>query len=183
VDSVYTFNSVTVNLPNGQSITGGLILTIDGTGNGLIAGGTTTVTGGGFGPVVGTGALTGVTGTVERTVVATLSASSINVLGVYSIQLKIPASLTSTISVVTTNTAGAAITGYYATLWQNGMQIGSCYSPCSFTVTNGQSYQVAVSNYAGETFSHWSDGTTTMPRTVNVPSTSTTISLTAVYKP
>jgi hypothetical protein len=174
VHAVYTFNSVTVKLSNGQSITGGLILTFDGTGSALIAGGTTTVTGGFFGLVTGTGALTGVTGTAERTAVAILSASSINVSGVYSIQLQIPALPTSTIDVATTNSANAALTGYYTTLWQNGVQINSCFSPCSFTVTNGNSYQVAVSDYGSETFSHWSDGTTTMFHTVNVPSASTT---------
>jgi hypothetical protein len=143
----------------------------------------TQLTAGGSASVAGTGSLAGVTGTLNRVAVVTESGSTINVSSEYWIQLQIPASLLSTINVVTTSSAGAAITGYYTTLWQNGTQIGSCYSPCSFTAINGQSYQIAVSNYAGETFSHWSDGTTTMPRTVNVPTTSTTISLKAVYTP
>jgi hypothetical protein len=181
--AVYTFSSVTVNLPNGQSITGGLTFTDDSQGSAVVLGATTMITGEGFGPVTGTGALTGVTGTLERTIVVIQTGSSVSVSSTYWIQLQIPASLLSTVNVVTTNSAGAAITGYYTTLWQNGTQISSCYSPCSFTVINGQSYQVAVSNYGTESFSHWSDGTTTNLRTVNVPSTSTTISLKAVYSP
>jgi hypothetical protein len=183
VHAVYTFNSVTVKLPNGQSITGGLILTTDGTGSALIAGGTTMVTAGSFGPVIGTGALTGVTGTVERTSVVMQTSSSISVSSVYWIQLQIPALSISTIDVATTNSNNGALTGYYTTLWQNGVQINSCFSPCSFTVTNGASYQIAVSDYGSESFSHWSDGTTNMFHTVDVPSASTTISLAAVYSP
>jgi hypothetical protein len=186
VHSVYTYPSVTVQLLNGQSVTGGLIVTNDGTGTFFTAGATTTlgnVTGGAFGSVIGTGALTGVTGTLTKTSVVIVTASSISVSSVYWVTLQIPASLLSSINVATTNTAGAAINGYYTTLWQSGTKIGSCYSPCSFTVINGQSYQVAVSNYSGETFSHWSDSSTTNPRTVSVPGTSGTISLRAVYSP
>jgi hypothetical protein len=90
---------------------------------------------------------------------------------------------TSTINVGTSNSTGASINGYYATLWQSGVQLQSCFSPCSFTVNNGQTYQVAVSDYGGESFSYWGDGTTTRFHTVNVPGTSTTISLTAIYTP
>jgi hypothetical protein len=90
----------------------------------------------------------------------------------------------STIDVSTVNSAGRAITGYYATLWQNGVETNSCFSQCSFAVTNGQTYQVAVADYGNEAFSHWIDGTTTRFYTINVSgSTSTAISLTAVYSP
>jgi len=71
----------------------------------------------------------------------------------------------------------------FTTLWQNGVQIASCFSPCGFTVTNGQTYQVAVADFGMETFSHWSDGTTTRFHTVSVPALTTTITLTAVYSP
>jgi hypothetical protein len=81
------------------------------------------------------------------------------------------------------NGAGSAITGYYITLWQYGVKLQSCFSACSFTVNDGQSYQVAASSYGAETFSHWqNDGSTGMD-TVSVPSASTTISLTAVNSP
>ena len=63
-----------------------------------------------------------------------------------------------TISVTTTDSSGNTIAGYYTTLWQNGAQIDSAFSPASFTVTGGQSYQVAVSDYGSYSFDHWSDG-------------------------
>lgn len=94
-----------------------------------------------------------------------------------------PPSNQSVISVSTVNSAGSPLTGFYTTLWQNGVQLQSCFSPCSFTVNNGQTYQIAVADYGGEAFSHWSDGTTSRLITVNVPSSSTTIPLTAVYSP
>src|SRR5881296_1211740 len=89
----------------------------------------------------------------------------------------------SQISVSTVNSAGAPIDGYYTTLWQNGVMLQWCYSPCSFVVSNGQTYQVAVADYGGETFSHWSDGTTNIFHTVTLGSISITFSLTAVYTP
>jgi hypothetical protein len=94
-----------------------------------------------------------------------------------------PPSGQSAISVSTVNSGGSPINGYYTTLWQNGAQLKYCFSPCSFTVNSGQTYQVAVADYGGETFNHWSDGTTTRFHTVVVGSTSSTISLTAVYSP
>src|SRR2546428_410774 len=89
----------------------------------------------------------------------------------------------SQISVSTVNSAGAPIDGYYTTLWQNGVMLQWCYSPCSFVVSNGQTYQVAVADYGGEAFSHWSDGTTNTFHTVTLGSISITFSLTAVYTP
>ncbi|HEV2390634.1 MAG TPA: fibronectin type III domain-containing protein, partial [Nitrososphaerales archaeon] len=79
----------------------------------------------------------------------------------------------STITVNTVNSQNQAIQGYYIALFRNGVQTGSCFSWCSFTVTSGATYQVAAESYGAETFNHWSDGTTGDPRTVNVPATST----------
>ena len=92
-------------------------------------------------------------------------------------------SSTSTISVNTVNSQNQPITGYYTTLWQNGNQLSSCFSPCSFTVNNGQTYGVEVANYGGESFSHWSDGVTTRMHTVSIPSGGENFQLTAVYSP
>jgi hypothetical protein len=81
------------------------------------------------------------------------------------------------------NGAGSAITGYYITLWQGGTFVTDCFSACSFTVNDGQTYQVAASSYGAETFSHWQNDGSTGMETVIVPSASTAISLTAVYSP
>lgn len=89
----------------------------------------------------------------------------------------------STITVNTVNSQNQPIQGYYIALFRNGVQVDSCFSWCSFTVTDGATYQIAAESYGSESFSHWSDGTTGDPYTVIVPATSTTITLTAVYSP
>lgn len=92
-------------------------------------------------------------------------------------------STTSVITVSTVNGYGSTINGYYTSLWQNGAQVSSCFSTCSFTVNNGQTYQVYASSYGSETFNHWANDGSTGAETVSVPSSSTTMSLTAVYSP
>ena len=77
----------------------------------------------------------------------------------------------STIYVSTVDSAGHPITGYYTTLWQNGVQLQSCFSSCSFTVSAGQTYQVLASSYGSETFNRWLNDGSTGFETVNVPST------------
>jgi hypothetical protein len=87
---------------------------------------------------------------------------------------------------------GMPLTGYYTTLSQNGSQIPeSCsFSVCSFTVDNGQTYQVSVSNFGGATFLHWADNMGYLepwggiyPVTIPPSSASQTVTLTAVYSP
>lgn len=87
----------------------------------------------------------------------------------------------SVISVSTVNVSNNPIVGYYTTLWQNGALVASCFSPCGFTVNNGQTYQVAVADSGIYVFNHWTDGVTTRFHTVVVGSTTSTISLVAVY--
>jgi hypothetical protein len=87
----------------------------------------------------------------------------------------------STITVNGVDTSGNAVTGIYTTLWQSGVLVQSCFGPCTMTVSNGQSYQVMVSDFGSWVFSHWTDGTTTRADTVAFGSASTAITLTAVY--
>jgi hypothetical protein len=101
---------------------------------------------------------------------------------------------TSTIKVTTVNAAGNDLPGFFATLMSpspsGGVLLQSCFSPCSFTVNNGEAYVITVANFGSETFDRWSDGGGTADpwggsRIVAVPdgSTSTTMSLIAVYRP
>ena len=87
----------------------------------------------------------------------------------------------STITVNGIDTSNNAVTGMYTTLWQNGVLLQSCFGPCTLTVSNGQSYQVMVADFGLNVFSHWTDGTATRSDTVAVGSTSTAVSLTAVF--
>jgi hypothetical protein len=95
---------------------------------------------------------------------------------------------TSTVNISTTDSGGSPITGYHAAVSFSGVQIGSCFSPCSFTVVNDQYYDVTVANYGGESFNHWSDfGGTAYSwggsHTVAIPSGGPAITLTAEYSP
>jgi parallel beta-helix repeat protein len=99
---------------------------------------------------------------------------------------QVPGITSSQILVNTTSTDGTPIAGLYTTLWQDGTMVQSCFSPCSFAVQNGQTYRVAIDNYASYVFGHWSDGTSnTTPwggyHDLTVPSAVSTISLTAIY--
>ena len=79
------------------------------------------------------------------------------------------------------------IQGLYVTLWQNGLQIGSCFSTCAFTVSDGGTYQVIAESYGNLVFNHWNIQTptgietATGPVTVVTPSPGTNFSLQAVY--
>jgi Spherulation-specific family 4 len=94
-----------------------------------------------------------------------------------------PVQTTSTLSISALNSAGTALPGYYVTLWQGGVEVGSCFSSCSFTVNGGQTYQVTAASFGGEAFSYWLNDGATGVETVSVPTLSTTLSLTAVYTP
>ena len=123
------------------------------------------------------------TGSNNRDRAVSASTSPKVLTAVYCNSACSPPSGQSLISVSTVNSAGAAINGYYTTLWQKGAQLKSCYSPCGFTVGNGQTYQISVADYGSESFNHWNDGTTNRLHTVNVPSSTTTLRLTAIYSP
>ena len=86
----------------------------------------------------------------------------------------------SNINITTVDSSGSAISGYYTTLWQNGALNQSCFSSCSFAVAPG-TYQVAVSDFGGMFFNHWTDNSTNRLHTVIVGSSSSNINLTAVF--
>ncbi|SRR5579885_315277 len=85
------------------------------------------------------------------------------------------------VTVTSTDQNGNPITGYYTTLWQNGQQLQSGFSPASFTLNSGQTYEVAVADYGSYVFDHWSDGTTNRLHTITAQP-GTLINLTAVYR-
>ncbi len=86
---------------------------------------------------------------------------------------------TSTLTVRTVNEAASQMTGYYTVLSQNGATVRTAFSPASFTLNNGQAYQVSVSDYGDYEFDHWSDGSTSRQKAVTGGQATT---LTAYYK-
>jgi len=109
----------------------------------------------------------------------TAQATGLTLTAVYSCARSAPAA----ISVSTVNSSGSTITGYYTTLWQNGVELQSCFSDCTFAVISGQNYQVQVAGYGSESLSHRSDGSATAIFNVTTPLSGGMTSLTAVYTP
>jgi chitobiase/beta-hexosaminidase-like protein/Big-like domain-containing protein len=82
------------------------------------------------------------------------------------------------LTVRTQNGAGAAITGYYITLRQNGDLISTGFSPNTFNIQTGQQYVVGVADYGTMVFHHWLDtGSTERYRTISVASATTITSI------
>jgi hypothetical protein len=78
------------------------------------------------------------------------------------------------------NTAGAALTGYWTQLWQNGVTVASGYTPATYTLVNGQLYTIEADGYGSCAFDHWLDnGSTNNMRDITVTSNT---SLVAVLK-
>ena len=85
---------------------------------------------------------------------------------------------TSSLTVTSQATNGAALTGFYSTLSQNGNAIATGFTPSTFTLNDSQTYQVSVSGYGGCAFDHWlQTGSTDDPTTVSISGNTT---LTAV---
>jgi hypothetical protein len=85
----------------------------------------------------------------------------------------------SALTVKTVDSAGKAISGYYTTL-SGGGQTQSGFSPASFTLNGGQTYQVSVSDYGDYVFSHWEGGSTSRTQSV-AAANGQAISMTAHY--
>jgi hypothetical protein len=90
------------------------------------------------------------------------------------------ASTTSSVSVHSENTDGAMITGFRTVLYSSSdtiLQEG--FTPNTFTVTVGQTYGIRAESYGSCTFTKWSDGVTSDPRTYMA--TSSAMTFTAIY--
>lgn len=91
-----------------------------------------------------------------------------------------PPTTQSQIKVTTELADGTQVAGLYTAIFQNGNQIQSGFSPYSFIVSNGETFQVAVADYGSYHFSHWSNGSTN--RFISVTTGSNTVTdLVAVY--
>src|SRR5207245_9086474 len=75
---------------------------------------------------------------------------------------------TSQLTVKTQDTSGAPLTGYYTELSQNGVTVANGFTPATYTLNNGQSYDLTVSGFGSCSFDHWLDGGNSNPRTVSI---------------
>jgi hypothetical protein len=124
------------------------------------------------------------TGDTSRSRTITTSGSSfVTLTAVYrNTPLPPPPSGQYALSVSSVDMNGNAITGLYVTLSQNNAVISTGFTTASFNLNDGQTYQIAVSNYNNVVFDHWQDdGTTSSVRTVTMNSGSPS-SIVAVYR-
>lgn len=81
---------------------------------------------------------------------------------------------TSQLLVTSVDQNNNVITGYYTELDQNGVKIGSGFTPYTFNnVIVGQQYMVFVDDYGNCVFNHWDDGSTSRQRTFTMPVSNT----------
>ena len=73
---------------------------------------------------------------------------------------------------------GSSLSGMYVALEQGGTVIGSGFTPITFSLVTGDSYQILADNYGQYAFSQWSDGNTADPDTITAAGSMT---LTASY--
>jgi hypothetical protein len=84
------------------------------------------------------------------------------------------------VSVNSVNQDGASILGYRTVLYGSaGGIIAQSFSPNAFVTTVGDTYSVRAESYGICTFTRWSDGVTSDPRTFTATSSATVF--TAVY--
>jgi hypothetical protein len=115
------------------------------------------------------------TGSTNRNRIISISADT-KITAVYR-DLTQPLEGRSSISVSTVDSNNNPINGYYTTIWQNGVQLQSGFSPYRFIVNDGQSYQVAVADYGSYVLDHWSDRSHNRFHNAQVGDT-----LTAIYR-
>jgi hypothetical protein len=86
----------------------------------------------------------------------------------------------SSVTVDSVNQGGVAVSGFRTVLYSStGGVISEGFSPNTFATTSGQTYGVRAESYGSCTFTKWSDGVTSDPRTFT--SAVTPATFTAVY--
>lgn len=78
-----------------------------------------------------------------------------------------------TITVVTENSSGEEIAGYWTVFYQDGTRLQTGFSPDTFDVACGETYEVKVRGFDDMLFDHWEDGNTNDRRTFSVNSDTT----------
>jgi hypothetical protein len=107
-----------------------------------------------------------------RLTVMAISAALL-VLSLAAIPLAANAQLTVPLTVGTQYADGAALSGMWTTLQQNGAVVATGFSPVTFNLLSGASYTVSVGDYQDTTFHHWDNGSETRARQISISSSTT----------
>lgn len=118
-------------------------------------------------------------GTTTRTIsIAITSASTVSLTAVYSTSPQ-GTIVGPSIEVDSAYSDGSALSGMYVQLSQGGVLVDQGFTPTAFPVTEGMSYEVAIGDYTGAFFNHWSTGQIT--RTMTVTASASSTQLDAIY--
>jgi hypothetical protein len=99
----------------------------------------------------------------------TATSSAVTFTAVYDCSTTTPSQ--STVSVSSENQFGNTITGYYTALFNSSEKVvASGFTPAKFNTTSGQSYSLVADGYGSCTFTSWSDGVTSDPRSFTATS-------------
>jgi len=77
------------------------------------------------------------------------------------------------ITVVTKNSSGEEIMGFWTVFYKDGTRLQTGFSPETFDVSCGEEYEVKVRGFDDNTFDHWEDGNTNDRRSFSVNSDTT----------
>src|SRR5690348_6859430 len=76
---------------------------------------------------------------------------------------------TSAVTIYSQTQAGSEINGMYVALEQNGYIVATGFTPITWYLNTGQTYQILADNYGQYTFSYWNTGDGSDPTTITAP--------------
>lgn len=84
-----------------------------------------------------------------------------------------PSPDTPKLTIRTTNSLGEETSGYWTVLFENDVEVKNGFSPETFIINSGETYQILMGNFVGRSFDHWDDGSTENPRSFSITSDET----------
>jgi hypothetical protein len=95
-----------------------------------------------------------------------------------SLGVSLPNPAAPVLTVVTQDTTGTSLSGYFVQVYPSGLPVMSGYTPTSFSLLTGVTYVVESDGSGSCTFDHWLDtGSTSNQRSVSITSDTTLVSM------
>jgi len=103
-----------------------------------------------------------------------------NISGVSTEVYSITPATTVELTVITVDSVDVEITELFIAIFQGGVIVDSGFSPATFNVNIGESYEVGTADFGSTVFDHWENNSTAQPRPFSITSDTT---FTASYTP
>src|SRR5437879_3288856 len=105
----------------------------------------------------------------------------LTLLGITNVHLGYAAAAITSSLTVTAQANGSGLNGMYVAVELYGSVVATGFTPVTFSLTAGQTYQVVADNYDPYSFLQWSSGSTSDPVTITAGSSGSTTTLTVTY--